>query len=131
MLINYLSQLLRPSMPGQLKYFRRNAFNLVFFLDFTNEAHLQAMQMLFQFMNQNVPMRIGVVPLFNPTVEDHPSMRTLPDSCTIVNTYIDALFTGTIAARSFYQLVEFRGRKAAKRFLDKVHARMTPFTEFC
>ncbi|KAJ3050111.1 hypothetical protein HK097_008916, partial [Rhizophlyctis rosea] len=90
-------ELLRPSMPGQLKYFRRNAFNLVFFLDFTNEAHLQAMQMLFQFINQNVPMRIGVVPLFKTDEEDDRS---------------------TIAARKFYHLIEVGGRKAAKRFLD-------------
>ncbi|KAJ3044624.1 hypothetical protein HDV00_001550 [Rhizophlyctis rosea] len=90
-------EIMRPAMPGSMKYFKKNAFNTVFFLDLTNELHLLTMQMLFQFISQSVPLRIGVVPLYKEDDEGNAS---------------------TIAAQCFYKLIETGGRKPAKQFLD-------------
>ncbi|KAJ3249147.1 hypothetical protein HDU78_007109 [Chytriomyces hyalinus] len=93
-----LQDLLRPSYPGQLKYIRKNIFNVVFVLDLTNLEHLLIIVDIFKFVEHSIPLRFGLVPLI---VEggDGASM---------------------LAARSFLYIIKTYGRKEAKDFIQHV-----------
>ncbi|KAJ3281857.1 UDP-glucose:glycoprotein glucosyltransferase 2 [Borealophlyctis nickersoniae] len=65
-----IRELLRPAYQSQLKYVRKNIFNVVFALNLATESHLKVMGMVFEFMAQSVPVRVGVVPLVDEGNED-------------------------------------------------------------
>eukprot|EP00051_Salpingoeca_urceolata_P013046 m.163143 g.163143 ORF g.163143 m.163143 type:complete len:1611 (-) comp17683_c0_seq2:59-4891(-) len=56
-----LRELLRPAMPGQLRYVARNLFNVVFMVDPTSKSSLQLVGFLSSLVSRGAPLRVGVV----------------------------------------------------------------------
>lgn len=60
-----LRDLLRPGFPNQLKYIRRNLFSLIMVLDLAKPAHLDVLGVFFTWISREVPLRLGVVLMFD------------------------------------------------------------------
>ena len=58
---------MNPSYPGQLKFLRKNLFNVVLLINLTNSAQLQSLRTIFSFIQGNIPFRFGVVLLPHKT----------------------------------------------------------------
>ncbi|KAI8609608.1 UDP-glucose:glycoprotein glucosyltransferase-domain-containing protein, partial [Chytriomyces sp. MP71] len=97
-----LHELLRPGYPGQLKYIRKNLFNVLFVLDLTNYEHLNVVLDIFKFVEHSVPLRMGLVPLVNEADGG----------------------ASLLAARSFMHIIKTHGRKECRDFILQVHAGM-------
>ncbi|KAJ1557070.1 hypothetical protein HK405_000929, partial [Cladochytrium tenue] len=65
-----LRDILRPMYPGQLRYIRKNLFNLLFALDLTSLQHLDVLNQVFAFLDRDVPLRFGLMPLISGGGDD-------------------------------------------------------------
>lgn len=64
-------QLLRPLYPGQLHTIRHNLWNAILVLDLSQGTALETVANAFSTMIQRgVPIRFGLVPMFDPEVDD-------------------------------------------------------------
>ncbi|KNC97316.1 uncharacterized protein SPPG_07245 [Spizellomyces punctatus DAOM BR117] len=90
-------EVVRPSYPGQLKYLRKNLMSTVLNLDLANPSHLQIMTQVFAFIEREVPLRFGILPLVD--IQHHDSASSL-------------------AAGAFYHLLKHAKLKDAKNFIQ-------------
>lgn len=60
-----LYSLVQQGSPNQFKYVRRNIFSALFFVDFTNSAHLNELLKIQNIIRQQAPLRFGVMPVLN------------------------------------------------------------------
>ncbi|KAI8915909.1 hypothetical protein EDD86DRAFT_197169 [Gorgonomyces haynaldii] len=57
----------RPNFMQQLVYIRKNVFSCVFYLDTSSQQQLQYLLQVFYYLDQQIPMRFGLVPLSDDT----------------------------------------------------------------
>ncbi|TPX66082.1 hypothetical protein SpCBS45565_g04732 [Spizellomyces sp. 'palustris'] len=95
-----ITEVVRPSYPGQLKYLRKNLMSSVLNLDLANPSHLQIMTQVFAFVEREVPLRFGVLPLVD--IQHHDSASSQ-------------------AAGAFYHLQKHAKLKDAKNFIQALH----------
>ncbi|ODO11431.1 hypothetical protein I350_00211 [Cryptococcus amylolentus CBS 6273] len=68
---SHLQGYLRPLYPGQFHTVRRNAFNLIFTLDISQISSLEIIAgSLAQMVQRGIPIRFGIVPVFEPGTND-------------------------------------------------------------
>ncbi|KAI8855158.1 hypothetical protein BC829DRAFT_378241 [Chytridium lagenaria] len=94
-----IREVLRPSYSSQLRYIRKNLFNVVLILDLSNPEHLKSMIEVFDFIDREVPLRFGLIPAVDLEGDNAPS---------------------SVAASAFKWLVEKQGRKPAKSFIAEL-----------
>lgn len=95
-----ISEILRPAYPGQLRYLRKNMFNVLFAIDMTNLNQLSVLTDSLGFIERDIPLRFGVIPVVDDSNDSASSW----------------------ACRAFYKIMELKGRKEARQFLVKLFA---------
>jgi UDP-glucose:glycoprotein glucosyltransferase len=70
-----IDSILEPGHQNQFKYIRKNVFNVLFVVDFTDPTVIPEIFRLYQFLNQLVPFRFGILP-FVPTTELEEHVQT-------------------------------------------------------
>eukprot|EP00842_Homolaphlyctis_polyrhiza_P004312 jgi/Hompol1/4882/HPOL_004022-RA len=70
-----ISEILRPSYPGQLKYIRKNLLSAVFLMDLSKSSHVRVVSSAFQYIENSLPLRFGISALVD--VENHESPATV------------------------------------------------------
>ncbi|CAG8627822.1 448_t:CDS:10, partial [Ambispora leptoticha] len=61
---NRIRELLRPVFPGHLYYLRKNLFSVLYVVDLSTEEGLRLIDESNTFVNRELPIRFGMVPLF-------------------------------------------------------------------
>ncbi|KAI8926720.1 UDP-glucose:glycoprotein glucosyltransferase-domain-containing protein [Entophlyctis helioformis] len=81
-----LSDLLRPSHPGQLKMTKRNIFSAIFVVDLTNALHINLVRTAFHYIESNLCLRFGFALLVeNGDLEHQSSVAALASHWFIAN----------------------------------------------
>jgi UDP-glucose:glycoprotein glucosyltransferase len=125
-----LMSLLQPTMPGQLPHLRRDMFNLIVPVDFSNLEDLQLItEQLLNFMKRLVPIRFGLVPL-TPTKESVEQAKVLYHllenyGLGAVATYLEALVEEKKASKPSETLYE----KAIENREPRPEATPLPFKD--
>ncbi|KAJ3111886.1 hypothetical protein HDU96_005253 [Phlyctochytrium bullatum] len=91
--------IMRPAYGSQLRYVRKNIFNVVLFLDLSNFKHLDVLMEVFQFVERDIPLRFGLVPAIDLKSDDHASVK---------------------AGLAFMEVSKKNGRKSARAFVEAV-----------
>ncbi|KAB5526252.1 UDP-glucose:Glyco protein glucosyltransferase-domain-containing protein [Coniochaeta sp. 2T2.1] len=122
--------LLNPTMPGQLPHIRRDMFNLVVPVDFTNLDDLKIItEQLLTFMKRLVPIRFGLVPLTKTgeAIEQAKVVYHLLENYGLgaLATYLEALVDQKKASEADEELFE----KAIKDRKLRADANPLPFKE--
>jgi UDP-glucose:glycoprotein glucosyltransferase len=64
-------QYLRPTYPGQLHTVRKNTWNVIMVFDLSLSTSLEVVtQQVAQMVQRGIPLRFGVVPMFDSEVND-------------------------------------------------------------
>jgi hypothetical protein len=72
-----LYSLLQQVYPNQLKYVQKNIFSSIFFIDFTNPAHLAEIMKIATIVNQQAPLRFGIIPVLTETSSPNAKLLAL------------------------------------------------------
>ncbi|KAJ3413453.1 hypothetical protein HDV05_008022 [Chytridiales sp. JEL 0842] len=69
-----LTDLLRPSYPNQLRYLRKNLFNMLFAINLTDLNQLQILMEALGYIEREIPIRFGLAPLVDLTNDESDSV---------------------------------------------------------
>ncbi|KAJ3377938.1 hypothetical protein HDU92_007799, partial [Lobulomyces angularis] len=67
---NSVTEYLRPIYPGQLHTVRKNFNNVLFVLDFTLAEHLRYLEEVFIYIQRDLPIRFGIIPVLTGVSAD-------------------------------------------------------------
>lgn len=101
--------LLMPTQPGQFRFIRKNLFSVEFYVDLTNQAHLEIILKVYQIIQQGAPLRFGFIPIINSGSSDA--------SIGISNAVVEIIVQEKTKLQSF--LMELYTQGVAKGIISK------------
>ncbi|RIA98379.1 Glycosyltransferase Family 24 protein [Glomus cerebriforme] len=111
--------ILRPVYPGQMRYIRKNLFNVLFVIDLSSTENLNIITEIKLFIERNVPIRFGLIPLVDKEKNESLIMAKL-------FYYLVGQYPKSLTMQFFSQNKSVNKVKIAEKQFNKVISDQTP-----